>query len=119
VKSNDIRSAHGVEQFHNTAQHAQDIKALEEIAKGGTQPQAAKRIIRDIPAGVRKTRLQAIQRKVRDARFRISFLWTTASRLDSKAPILTAVYLLGTSRRSAVAIDGLRWNRSARSLNSV
>jgi putative restriction endonuclease len=54
-----------MESLHQTAKHAADVKNLETIAASEKKVQ-----IKDVPAGPRKTVLEQIQRKVRDARFR-------------------------------------------------
>jgi putative restriction endonuclease len=55
--------------LHSTARHSEDVAQLERIASTHTEVQ-----IRDIPAGPRKTVLEHINRKVRDARFRKNVL---------------------------------------------
>ena len=58
-----------LEELHKTAQRPEDLRQLERIANTDIE-----REIRDIPAGPRKTVLQQINRKVRDARFRQNVL---------------------------------------------
>ena len=57
--------AEQMESLHQTAKHAADVKNLETIA--GSEKKVE---IKDVPPGPRKTVLEQIQRKVRDARFR-------------------------------------------------
>jgi putative restriction endonuclease len=54
-----------LEDLHKTAQKAEELRQLERIADTELERQ-----IRDIPAGPRRTVLEQINRKVRDARFR-------------------------------------------------
>jgi putative restriction endonuclease len=58
-----------LEELHKTAQQPEEMRQLERIANTDIE-----REIRDIPAGPRKTVLQQINRKVRDARFRQNVL---------------------------------------------
>jgi putative restriction endonuclease len=58
-----------LEDLHKAAQQAEELRQLERIANTDIE-----REIRDIPAGPRKTVLQQINRKVRDARFRQNVL---------------------------------------------
>lgn len=58
-----------LEELHKTAQHPNELRQLERIANTDIEQE-----IRDIPAGPRKTVLEQINRKVRDARFRKNVL---------------------------------------------
>ncbi len=58
-----------LEELHKTAQQPEEMHQLERIANTDIE-----REINDIPAGPRKTVLQQINRKVRDARFRQNVL---------------------------------------------
>jgi len=58
-----------LEELHKTAQHPSELRQLERIANTDIEQE-----IRDIPAGPRKTVLEQINRKVRDARFRKNVL---------------------------------------------
>jgi putative restriction endonuclease len=58
-----------LEELHKTAQQPEEMRQLERIANTDIE-----REINDIPAGPRKTVLQQINRKVRDARFRQNIL---------------------------------------------
>jgi putative restriction endonuclease len=57
-----------LEALHGSAQHAQDVAAVSQIADTNTTN------IQDIPVGPRRTVMEQIQRKVRDARFRRNVL---------------------------------------------
>ncbi|MCO5051067.1 MAG: HNH endonuclease [Verrucomicrobiae bacterium] len=61
--------AQELEELHRTAQQPEDLRQLKRIANTDIEQE-----IRDIPAGPRKTVLQQINRKVRDARFRRNVL---------------------------------------------
>jgi putative restriction endonuclease len=58
-----------LEELHKTAQQPNELRQLERIANTDLEE-----AIRDIPAGPRKTVLEQINRKVRDARFRKNVL---------------------------------------------
>jgi putative restriction endonuclease len=60
---------HELESLHGTAQHAEDLTVLQQIAD-----EPIEQGIQDIPASPRRTVLQQIQRKVRDQRFRKNVL---------------------------------------------
>ena len=62
-------------ELHKTAQQPEEMRQLERIANTDIE-----REIRDIPAGPRKTVLQRINRKVRDARFRQNVLTAYGNR---------------------------------------
>jgi len=64
-----------LEDLHKTAQQASELRALVRIANSGIE-----REITDIAAGPRKTVLEQINRKVRDARFRKNVLTAYAFR---------------------------------------
>jgi len=61
--------AQELEDLHEAAQQPEELRQLERIANTDIE-----REIKDIPAGPRKTVLQKINRKVRDARFRHNVL---------------------------------------------
>jgi putative restriction endonuclease len=61
--------AQELEDLHRAAQQPEELRQLEQIANTDIESE-----IRDIPAGPRKTVLQQINRKVRDARFRQNVL---------------------------------------------
>ena len=64
-----VAYAQELQDIHKAAQRPEELKQIERIANADIE-----REIRDIPAGPRKTVLQQINRKVRDARFRQNVL---------------------------------------------
>jgi putative restriction endonuclease len=80
-----------LESLHGSAQYPQDIVAITQIADTNTTN------IQDIPAGPRRTVVEQIQRKVRDARFRKNVLAAYGHRCaasDIQLDLLDAAHIV-------------------------
>ncbi len=81
-----------LEDLHGAAQRPVDIKRLEEIATRDIEWQ-----VKDVPAGPRKTVMEKIKRKVRDARFRKNVIAAYGFRCamsDMQLDLLDAAHII-------------------------